>query len=61
MAFKYLKVHHWSWMSGVELTTLNKYAGQPWVCVRREGGGDIERIVGSDIIGSVYVDHSGRA
>ena len=48
-------------MSGVELTTHNKYAGQPWVCVRREGGGDIERIVGSDIVGSVYVDHSDRA
>lgn len=46
-------------MSGVELTAHNKYAGQRWVCVRREGGRDIERIVGSDIVGSVYVDHSG--
>lgn len=46
-------------MSGVELITHNKYVDQPWVCVRREGGGDIERIVGSDIVGSVYIDHSG--
>lgn len=48
-------------MSAVELTTLAPLCCSALGVCKERGGGDIERIVGSDLVGSVYIDHSGRA
>lgn len=47
-------------MSGPHLPTADCY-GYPWVCGSGRQGGDIEGMVGNDMIGSADANHSGGA